>query len=97
MPEELRNLGDLYIKQEFRVHLDQSSEDQMVKFMKAWEDYKTQLEGMKMDTRKDIKESFSDPSMDEMIKDKLTQEQQDTLGEFKQIIYDNEKYKKYNK
>ena len=34
-----------------------------------------------------------DPSLDDMMADKLTQEQQDTLGEFKQIIYDSEKGK----
>ena len=50
-----------------------------------------------MDTKKEIKESLMDPSLDDMIKDKLNEEQMSTLGEFKQVIYDNEKYKKYNK
>lgn len=27
VPEELRTLGDLYIKQEFRLHLDKANED----------------------------------------------------------------------
>ena len=39
MPEELRNLGDLYIKQEFRLHLDQATEDQMTKFLGGWRQY----------------------------------------------------------
>ena len=50
-----------------------------------------------MSTRREIKQSMHDPSMDEMIINKLTEEQMQTLGEFKQVIYDNEKYKKYNK
>ena len=29
VPEELRPLGDLMIKQEFRLHLDSATEDQM--------------------------------------------------------------------
>ena len=49
-----------------------------------------------MSTKKQIKTSMMDPNLDEMMSDKLTQEQQDTLGEFKQVIFDNEKYKKYN-
>ena len=27
MPDELRHLGDLYIKQEFRLHLDKATDD----------------------------------------------------------------------
>ena len=36
VPEDLRPLGDLMIKQEFRLHLDSATEDQMGKFMIAW-------------------------------------------------------------
>ena len=96
MPEELRNFGDLYVKQEFRLHLDKSNEEQMGKFLKGWEGYKAQMEGMDMSSRKKIKESLFDPSLDEMIKDKLSEEQMSTLHELKEVVYDNEKYKKYN-
>ena len=37
VPEDLRTLGDLYIKQEFRLHLDKASEDQMGKFLVGWQ------------------------------------------------------------
>ena len=74
MPEELRNLGDLYIKQEFRVHLDKSDPEQMTKFMAGWEQYQTQLMGMKMTTKQEIKKSLYDPSLDDMLKDKLNEE-----------------------
>ena len=39
VPEDLRNLGDLMIKQEFRLHLDSANEDQMGKFLIAWKQY----------------------------------------------------------
>ena len=78
------------------MHLDKSDEEQMIKFMKGWEQYRLQMEQMDMSSKKQIKKSMMDPSLDEMMADKLTQEQQDTLGEFKQVIYDNEKFKKYN-
>jgi hypothetical protein len=36
IPEDLRQLGDLYIKKEFRDHLDKADEDQMKKFLIGW-------------------------------------------------------------
>ena len=72
MPEELRNFGDLYIKQEFRLHLDKSDESQMIKFMGEWQKYKQQIEQMDMTTKRSIKQSIMDPSLDEMMADKLT-------------------------
>ena len=74
MPEELRNLGDLYIKQEFRLHLDTATEDQMNKFTVAWEQYKLQLEGMKMQTRREVRDSIMDPKLDNIMEDKLSEE-----------------------
>ena len=50
-----------------------------------------------MATKREVKESLYDPSMDEMLKDKLNEEQMKSLEDFKGVVYDNEKYKKYNK
>ena len=44
VPEDLRPLGDLMIKQEFRLHLDSASEDQMTKFLRAWQEYAIMLD-----------------------------------------------------
>ena len=44
VPQELRALGDLMIKQEFRLHLDKASEDQMTKFLIGWEQYERMLD-----------------------------------------------------
>jgi|LauGreDrversion4_2_1035121.scaffolds.fasta_scaffold72703_1 hypothetical protein len=53
MPQELRLfgkaslnqlIGDLYVKQEFRLHLDKASNDQMDKFLVGWESYAKQIE-----------------------------------------------------
>ena len=63
----------------------------------GWNQYHTQLQGMKMATKREVKESLYDPSMDEMLKDKLNEEQMKSLEDFKGVVYDNEKYKKYNK
>ena len=49
-----------------------------------------------MSSRRAIKKEFYDPSFDDVVKDKLSTEQVDTLKEFKDVIYDSEKYKKYN-
>ena len=59
----------------------------MTKFLRGWEDYRIQMEAMDMSTRRTVKQSIMDPKLDGIMADKLTQEQQDTLGEFKQIIY----------
>ena len=32
-------LGDLYVKQEFRLHLDKATDDQMDKFLIGWQAY----------------------------------------------------------
>jgi len=56
MPNDLRlfgilffltqTLGDLYVKQEFRLHLDKASDDQMDKFLTGWQGYVKQIEKM---------------------------------------------------
>ena len=43
VPEELRTLGDLYMKQEFRLHLDKANKDQMEKFLRGWLQYESML------------------------------------------------------
>ena len=47
----MRNFGDLYVKQEFRLHLDKSDDDQMTKFMKEWEKYRDQIDAMDMSSK----------------------------------------------
>lgn len=32
-------IGDLYVKQEFRLHLDKATDDQMDKFLVGWDSY----------------------------------------------------------
>ena len=50
-PDELRPLGDLMIKQEFRLHLDSATEDQMDKFIRAWTQYASMLDSQLDTTR----------------------------------------------
>ena len=54
VPDELRPLGDLMIKQEFRLHLDSADEGQMDKFLVAWGEYAAMMD-KQLDTKKDMK------------------------------------------
>ena len=54
VPDELRPLGDLMIKQEFRLHLDSADEGQMDKFLIAWGEYAAMMD-KQLDTKKDMK------------------------------------------
>ena len=90
VPEDLRPLGDLMIKQEFRLHLDSATEDQMGKFLVAWQEYANMLDSQ-LDTdrsMKKMKKVLHNPELDDLLKDKMTGEQHDTLKEFKDVIYE---------
>jgi hypothetical protein len=95
IPEELRTLGDLYIKQEFRLHLDKANEDQMTKFLVGWTQYEQMLANQLDFSRsvKQMKEVLHNPALDELLNDKLTTDQQDALKDFKNVIYEAEKKK----
>ena len=54
VPEELRAIGDLMIKQEFRLHLDSANEDQMSKFLVAWGEYAAMMD-KQLDTDRSMK------------------------------------------
>ena len=42
---------------------------------------------------KKMKKVLHDPTVDELLKDKMTEEQQNTLGEFRDVIYEASKKK----
>jgi hypothetical protein len=44
VPDELRALGNIMIKQEFRLHLDTATSDQMGKFIMGWGQYEQMLD-----------------------------------------------------
>ncbi len=91
------NLGDLYVKQEFRLHLDKATDDQMDKFLVGWNSYAGQIKDMNPRDRKQIKQKLANIELDEIVKDKFSNEQQQTLTEFKSMIYESEKKKKENR
>ena len=84
------------IKQEFRLHLDSANEDQMGKFLIAWKQYATMIDQQmdKQRSMKKMKQVLHDPTVDELLKDKMTSEQQSTLGEFKDVIFEANKKKR---
>lgn len=76
VPEDLRELGDLYIKQEFRLHLDKANEDQMTKFLMGWQQYETMLTNQLDYSRstKQMKDVLHNPDVDALLNDKLTED-----------------------
>ena len=65
----------------------------MGKFIRAWTEYADMLD-KQLDTDRSMrkmKQVLHNPVLDEMLKDKMTSEQQDTLKEFKDVIYESTK------
>eukprot|EP00957_Ditylum_brightwellii_P142879 10886935-Ditylum_brightwellii.AAC.1 len=44
LPPEMRNLGDAYVKSEFRLHRTVNSDGQLTQFMDAWKLYLDQIQ-----------------------------------------------------
>ena len=62
----------------------------------GWVQYESML-SQKLDTKKSMKkmkEVLHNPELDAMLRDKMTGEQQETIGELKHIIYEANKNKK---
>jgi hypothetical protein len=43
LPQEMRQLGDAYVKQEFKLHKDVTKPEQLTPFFTAWQDYLQQI------------------------------------------------------
>lgn len=65
----------------------------MGKFLKAWEQYAKQVEQMDTTNQKQLKKQLQNEEFDQMFKDKFSDEQQETLKDFRNIIYESEKRK----
>ena len=62
----------------------------MGKFLVAWQEYANMLDSQ-LDTdrsMKKMKKVLHNPELDDLLKDKMTGEQHDTLKEFKDVIYE---------
>ncbi|CDW76080.1 UNKNOWN [Stylonychia lemnae] len=88
------HIRDLYVKQEFRLHLDKATDDQMDKFLVGWNAYADQIKQVNRNKPQELKKQLHNQEFDEMFKDKFTEEQTSTLKEFKDLIYESEKKKK---
>ena len=63
----------------------------MGKFLIAWDQYRVMLDSQ-LDTDRSMtkmKQALHNPQLDDMLKDKMTEEQQETLKEFKDVIYEH--------
>ena len=63
----------------------------MNKFIIEWEKYREQVDQMNMSTKKEIKKSIFNPELDNLIKDKLSEEQAETLKALKDVIAKDKK------
>eukprot|EP00347_Sterkiella_histriomuscorum_P024528 403330795 len=91
----LTSTGDLYVKQEFRLHLDKATEDQMDKFLIGWNAYADQIKLVNPNRpRQEIKKQLVNEEFEVLYKDKFNDEQNQTLKDFKDLIYESEKKKK---
>ena len=63
----------------------------MNKFIIEWEKYRDQVDQMNMSTKKEIKKSIFNPELDNLIKDKLSEEQAETLKALKDVIAKDKK------
>ena len=43
LPQQMKELGDSYVKSEFRLHKDVTKQEQLDHFFAAWEDYLNQI------------------------------------------------------
>ena len=66
----------------------------MDKFLKGWNVYADQIKQVNPTKPKEIKKQLANEDFDEMFKDKFTDEQQATMKDFKDLIYESEKKKK---
>lgn len=87
-------LGDLYVKQEFRMHLDKATDDQMDKFLIGWTSYADQIKKVNPNKPREIKKQLANEDYDSLLKEKFNQDQVSTLNDFKNLIYESEKKKK---
>lgn len=57
----------MYVKQEFRLHLDKSTDDQMDKFLIAWNSYADQIKTVNPRKPVEMKQKFTNTSLDELL------------------------------
>ena len=71
----------------------------MGKFLMAWAQYEQMLDSQ-LDLSRDVKQMkqvLHNPQLDELLKDKMTEEQQTSLKEFKDVIFEHEEKKRANR
>ena len=71
---KINKIGDLYVKQEFRLHLDKATDDQMDKFLGAWDKYAVQIEKVNPKKPKAVKKAFANQEFDQLMKEKVSQD-----------------------
>ena len=88
----MRTLGDVYVKEEFRQNIEKADSEQFDKFLYEWDKYYNTIrvipDRSETIAKRIITQQEDDPRMSE-----LNDEQKETLDDFKDFIYDSNKYK----
>ena len=69
----------------------------MDKFMIGWNAYADQIKDVNPRDPRQLKQKLTNNDYDEVLKEKFSSEQQQTLTDFKSMIYESEKKKKENR
>ena len=69
----------------------------MEKFLRAWEQYASQIKDVSPQKPVEMKRKLANQDFEDVVREKFSQEQVQTLKEFKDMIYESEKRKKEGK
>lgn len=91
LPPEMRQLGDAYVKSEFRLHRGVTKSEQLIQFFAEWEQYLSHIRSTAREQAVDSLESDSQKRRGEIefgralpSKLELSEEQQDQLKKLKE-------------
>jgi len=75
LPNQMKGIGDTYVKQEFQLHKGVEPGKQLDQFMVGWNNYLQQMQMQRQNQSK-----FGDTLTEEQVKNKLSAEQQEKLS-----------------
>merc|ERR1712065_21573 len=90
LPKDLKDLGDLYVREEFRAILNTTNENQINSFFKQWENYQETLIAQQKQNQVSNANKYGVSLNDNQL-DSLSNEQKDQLSALKSNAEPNDK------
>jgi hypothetical protein len=81
LPQQMKGIGDVYVKQEFDLHKGVKPGAQLDQFISGWNKYLQQMQ-----KQRQVQGSFGVAMAEEDIKTKLSAEQQKKLDELREEL-----------